>query len=180
MKCGLDFVGLIKPAGRFIKNKYIFVATYYATKWVETRVLTINIAIVTVNFLYECVLTRFGCPFIIVINQGVHFNNDAIKYLTNHILMKHVSSTTYYLQGNRQAESTNKVLGTLLAKLVSENKIDWDEHLSIVLFSYRIVYKVVIRYTPYQLVFGLHPIMPIEYIVPIVGGDEGNNTPMKV
>jgi hypothetical protein len=47
-----------------------------------------------------------------------------MKYLTHHFLMKHVSSTTYYPQGNGQAESTNKVFGTLLTNLISENKID--------------------------------------------------------
>jgi hypothetical protein len=28
--------------------------------------------------------------------------------------------------------------------------------------------------------YGLHPLMPTEYIVPIVGGDEKNNTLMRV
>jgi len=74
--------------------------------------------------------------------------------------VKHVSFTTYYPQGNGQAKSINKVLGTLLTKLISENRTDWDEHLFIVLFSYRIAYKVAIGYTPYQLVYGLHPLMP--------------------
>ncbi len=57
-------------------------------------------------------------------------------------MMKHVSSTTYYPQGNGQAKSTNKVLKTLLTKLVSENKTDWDEHMLIVLFSYKIAQNV--------------------------------------
>ncbi len=42
------------------------------------------------------ILTRFGCPLTIGTDQGDHFNNDAIKYLTNHFLLKHVNSTTYY------------------------------------------------------------------------------------
>jgi len=49
------------------------------------------------------------------------------------------------------AKCTNKVLGTLLTKLVSENRTDWDEHLSTMLFSYITAYKVVIGYTPHQL-----------------------------
>jgi hypothetical protein len=77
--------------------------------------------------------------------------------------MKHVSSTTYCPQGNGQGKSTNKVLGTLLIKLVGENRIDWDEHLSKVLFSYITAYKVATRYTPYQLLYGLHPLMPIQH-----------------
>ncbi len=35
-------------------------------------------------------------------------------------------------------------------------------------------------YTPYQLVYGLHPLMPIDYIVPVVGGDEKDSTPVRV
>ncbi len=52
--------------------------------------------------------------------------------------------------------------------------------MSIVLFSYIIAYKIATWYTPYQLVYGLHPLMPTEYIVPIVGGNERDNTPMRV
>ncbi len=72
------------------------------------------------------------------------------------------------------------MFGTLLTKLISENKTDWDEQLSIVLFSNKIAYKVTTRYTPYQLVYGLHPLLPTKYIVPIVGGNERNSTSMII
>ncbi len=48
------------------------------------------------------------------------------------------------------------------------------------LFSYRIAYKIITRYTLYQLVQGLHSLMAPKYIVLIVGGDEKNNTLMKI
>jgi hypothetical protein len=95
---------------------------------------------------------------------GSSFHQDVIKYSTYHFLLKHVSSTTYYPKRNGQSKSINKVLGTSLINLVNENRINWDEHLPIVLFSYRFAYKVTIGYTPYQLpyqlVYGLHPLMP--------------------
>jgi len=72
--------------------------------------------------------------------------------------------------------STDKVFGTLLTKLVNENKTNWDEHLSLMLFSYKIAYKVTTRYTPYQLVYGLHPLMPTKYIVLVASGNERDNT----
>jgi len=94
--------------------------------------------------------------------------------------MKHVNSTTYYPQGNGHVKSINKVLGTMLTKLISENRTDWDEHMLTVLFSYTTTYKVTIGYTPYQLVYGLHPLMPIEYIILVIGGDERESIPVRI
>jgi hypothetical protein len=48
------------------------------------------------------------------------------------------------------------------------------------LFSYRTTYKKVTRYTPYQLVYQSHRLMPTKYIVLVIGGNERNNTPMKI
>jgi len=48
------------------------------------------------------------------------------------------------------------------------------------LFSYETTYKVTIGYTPYQLVYGLHPLMPTKYIVPIASGNEKDNTLVRV
>jgi hypothetical protein len=47
----------------------------------EAKALITNIAIVTTIFLYEYILTRFGCPLTIVAYQGLYFINDTIKHL---------------------------------------------------------------------------------------------------
>ncbi len=46
--------------------------------------------------------------------------------------------------------------------------------MSIVLFSYRTAYKVATWYTPYQLVYGLHPLMPTKYVLQAINGDHIN------
>jgi len=39
---------------------------------------------------------------------------------------------------------------------------------------------VVIGYTPYQLVYGLHPLMLIKYVLSAISGDHRNVEPTKV
>jgi hypothetical protein len=110
---------------------------------------------------------RFDCPFMLINDQSMHFINDAIHILTTHLLFKHTNSTTYYPQGNVQVESINKIIGLVLTKLVNEKCNDWDEHLHTILIAYQTTFKVTINHTPFKLIYGLHPLMPIEYFLPL-------------
>ncbi len=37
-----------------------------------------------------------------------------------------------------------------------------------------------ISYTPYQLVYGLHPLMPTKYVLPTINGDHIDAKPTRV
>jgi hypothetical protein len=52
--------------------------------------------------------------------------------------------------------------------------------MSIVLFSYRTAYKVGIGHTPFQLVYGLHPLLPTEYRLPSRPTEHVNPRPLIV
>ncbi len=94
----------------------------------EAKPLITNTTMVITIFLYEYILTRFGCPLTIVTDQGLCVINDTIKYMRKQLLLRHVSFATYYPQGNGQVESINKVIGRLSTKLVNEKKIDWTAY----------------------------------------------------
>ncbi len=80
----MGFIKPIKPIGRFTSNKCIFIAINYATNWMEAKSFWMNITVIITKFLYEYILTRFGCPLTLVTNQGVRCINDVIKYPIDH------------------------------------------------------------------------------------------------
>ena len=165
-KWGIDFVGPIKPPARGSHAEYIIVATDYLTKWVEAKATVKNDARTTARFLYEYVFTRYGLPIELVSDQGKHFINEVIEYLLAEFMVIHRRSAPYHPQANGQAESTNKILCTALTKIVEGSRSDWEKKLHNVLWAYRTAYKTSIGTTPFNLVFGLDAILPIEFLVP--------------
>ena len=80
--------------------------------------------------------------------------------------IKHKKSTTYYPRCNKQAESTNKVLKSILTKMVNTETRSWDMHLPAALWAFRMAFKVTTRETPFRLAFGQEAIVPFEFMIP--------------
>lgn len=78
----------------------------------------------------------------------------------------HKKTAPYHPQANRQAESTNKVLCTVLTKIVNDNRFDWDQKLHSAIWAYRVAYKTVLGTTPFNMVFGLNTVLPLEFLLP--------------
>eukprot|EP00253_Pinus_taeda_P018473 PITA_18473 len=80
-KWAIDFVGPIKPQ-RKMGVRYIITATEYLTHWAEAQPVKDCTAAMTMKFLFEHVLTRFGCPKILMSDRGTNFLNETISALT--------------------------------------------------------------------------------------------------
>ena len=165
-KWGIDFVGSINPPAYRTGAQYIIVATDYLTKWVEAKATQKNDARTTACFLYEYVFTRYGLPIEIVSDRGTHFINEVIQYLLSEFMVIHRKSAPYHPQSNGQAESTNKVIKIVLIKICGDSRTDWELKLYSVLWAYRVAYKTAIGTTPFNLVFGLDAILPMEFLIP--------------
>ncbi|MCO5575728.1 hypothetical protein L7F22_029531 [Adiantum nelumboides] len=164
-KWGIDFVGPC-PLAYKSHAQYIIVAPNYLTKWVEAKATTKNDAKTKAQFLYWNIFTRYGLPIEIVSDKGTHFINEVIEQLLDEFMVIHRKSAPYHPQANGQAESTNKILVTVLTKIVSESRADWDQKLHSALWAYRVAYKTSIGTTPFNMVYGIQAILPLEFLIP--------------
>ena len=80
-------------------------------------------------FLFNHVIARFGVPQSIVTDHRSHFQNQMMAELSTKMGFRHENSTPYYLQANGQVEAMNKVLKTMLRRMVGDHKSNW--HLAV-------------------------------------------------
>lgn len=156
-KVGLD-VTHIGPGEH--SKKCLVVARDDLSGWVEARALKSISSEAVARFLYEEVITRFGC-FKTLVTDGGPENKGVVETLASRygIKINHISA--YHPQSNGMVERGHAHLINALAKM-STNQNHWPHYLPAVLWADRITTKSTTGYSPYHLMFGTSCLLPID------------------
>jgi hypothetical protein len=158
-KWAIDFMGPINPPGKRTSARYIITATEYLTRWAKAIAVKDCSATTTVCFIFDDIITMFGCPTTLINDQGTHFINKTVEALTEEFVVHHQKSTPYHPQENRMVEAFNKILETTLTKICNVNRDDWDLRVPTVRWAYRNTCNKLTTQTPFKLVYGLEVVV---------------------
>lgn len=156
------------PPTRHSDARYITTTTEYLTQWEEVMPIKDYIVDTAARFIFESIISRFGCLKSLTGNQGAHFINEIVASLLKKFLIQHHKSILYHPQANGTVEAFNKILEKGLTKIVSANRDDWDERVPAKLWAYRTTVKQTHKQTLFQLVYGQEVVVPAEFIVPSI------------
>ena len=97
--------------------------------------------------------------------MGTEFCNDVIAILSRKMGIIRLKSSPYRPQTNGKCERLHRVIYDIIAKRVAENQLDWPQHLLAALFAIRTSVHTSSRYSPYFLVHGRVPKLPIDTLL---------------
>ena len=118
----------------------------------------------------------FRTPAYLVSDQGKAFTGHVITHLCE---LYRVQTSPYHAQTNDQVERMNQTIIRMIGKLEWDRKACWSEHLPELLLAYNATCSTVTRYSPYYLLSGRRPRIPVDYLFPTLR-DSPHQTKMEV
>ena len=155
----LDYLTL-EPSKGNIEN--VLVITDHFTRYALAYASKTQTAQATARILWDNFICHYGFPEQFISDQGRNFESDLIQELCKIAGVKKLHTTPYHPQSNGQCERLNSTLCNMLGTLSDEEKSDWKSHLGCMTHAYNCTKHASTTYSPYCLMFGRHPRLPID------------------
>jgi hypothetical protein len=143
-------------------NRYILVCVDLFTKWVEAFAMPDQTADTIARLLVEEIIIRYGPPSEVLTDRGANFLSSTMEAVWKIFSIHKINTSPYHPQGDGQTERMNSSLLKMLACYTASNQQDWDLHLPYCLFAYRCAEHSTTKFSPFTLLFGREPQLPID------------------
>lgn len=154
----LDFVGELPTT--LHGNRWLLTAVDAATNWPIARAVPVASKESVATFIYEEIVTKFGCPHEIVTDRGANFTSGLVDEYVKRLNIKHSLTSAYHPRTNSKVERYNGTIKQMLRKYVAGSIHRWDDFVDVALWASRIWVNSTTGYSPYFLVYGREPTLP--------------------
>ena len=158
----IDILGPLPKTDEGYTN--IIVMVDHFTNWVEMIPLKNIKSETVVNSVFDNWIARYGCPKAILTDQGTNFESNLFKHICKRMGIKKLKTTAYHPQTNSKVERLNRFIAAGLSMYVNKDQKNWAHHLQAVAFAYRTSAIEFLNESPYFMVFGRDPILPLDVL----------------
>ena len=158
----IDFLKVDRAAGGY---EYILVIIDQFTRYAQAYATTNKSAKTAAEKLFNYFVLKFGTPNRILHDQGKELENKLFDELEKYFGVKGCRTTPYYPMGNGMVERLNSTVIQMLRTLPEKLKYKWKDSLNKLMYAYNCTKHSVTGYSPYFLLFGRNPKLPIDIIL---------------
>ena len=144
--------------------KNVLVVIDHFTRYVQAFVTKNHTARTTARVLYNNYFSVFGFPQGLMSDQGTEFCGKVIAAMCSLLGIEKIRTTPYHPQTNGSAERVHQTLQRMIGKLDPEKRQKWPAHIRSILTAYNSTRSMVTGYSPYYLMFGRRPWLPIDLL----------------
>ena len=146
-------------------NKHILTIIDHLTGWPEAFPIPDKSADTIVATLINHYLPVHMCPRYILSDNGTEFKNNLMDKVLQQLGIDRIFSAPYHPQSNGKLEVFHKYLKPTLKKLCEKDPVNWDKYINQVLASYRITPNLATAESPFFLVYGRNPNLPLHQLL---------------
>ena len=157
----VDIMGPLPPSKQKI---YIITFVDCFTRFCILVPLKTRVATAVAEALFLHLVCTFSVPRGILSDQGPEFESLLFKHLCARLGMKKLRTSTYHPQTNGTAERLHRYIKYTLRTLVEDKARTWASYLPHVAFAYNSTPVAGIGFSPFELVFGRQPTLPIDLL----------------
>ncbi len=147
--------------------RYVFTVTDHFSSWPEAYPINNKSAQTIAAILLEKVIPTHSCPNLIISDRGTEFNNSLVQLITEKMRVSHIRTSPYHPEGNGKCERFHRFMVDSLAKLMLKDpdQTSWAKYLPSLLLAYRTSIQSSTRFTPFFLMYGRDPVLPMDTLL---------------
>ena len=164
----IDFVSMetMVPAMKKPVVQKVLVVIDHFTRYVQAYPVDNEQVETVADTLYNKYFCTFGFPHRLMSDQAQAFIGKVLGKLCQQLQVEKVRTSPYHPQSNGQVERVHQMLMRMISKLDTSKKKCWPEHITSICHAYNATWSQVTGYSPYFLMFGCRPRIPIDLLFP--------------